>query len=143
MELILKRNEIEDLLKGKERIFESRFGRIRIYDAGYLNSKFIFRMEHFLAGSILGNLDRFTINDTTLTCVVDFGGSIKGTFLNLFGSLLKEEHEAFSLEYPEIKVDLASLPLPINVDGVLLLEDEIRITGEINEGIMQKKEQGS
>jgi len=143
MELIIKKNEIEDLLKGKERAFDSRFGRIRIYDAWYLDSKFIFRIKHSIAGSISGNLDRFTVTDNILTCRVDFGDSFKGIILKILGRWLKKEHEAFSLEYPEIKVDLASLSLPITVDSVLLLDDEIRITGEINKAVIQKMEPGS
>lgn len=133
MEIILYKEDLEKLLKGKELLhIVLPLGTLKIYDFRYEEGKLIFLFDYPLGKGVHCSFQDFKIEESNLKCECSVESTVAQTILKLVKNFTALRERGISLNYPQLSIDISMLNLPFNPKGIECLKDEVRIKGELN-----------
>lgn len=133
MEIILYKEDLEKLLKGKELLhIVLPVGTLKIYDFRYEEGKLIFLFDYPLGKGVHCSFQDFTIEESNLKCECSVESTVAQTILKLVKNFTALRERGISLNYPQLSIDISMLNLPFTPQEIECLKDEVRIKGELN-----------
>lgn len=134
MEIRLYKEDLENLLKGKE--FSHVLmpvGTLKIYDFQYEEGKLRMLLDYPLKNGVRCSFQDFKIEGKNLTCDCNIESAVVRTFLKLVKNIPALLEKGISLNYPQVSIDISMLNLPVSPHDIECLQDEVRIVGELKD----------
>jgi len=130
MIIILNNEDLQGILKGKEYSRSLPIGKVRVHDFLYEDGKLSLLLDYPMNQNVRCELDSFTVKDGYLVCRCEIYSKLTKSIVNLLTKFIYLPVKTFELQYPELRINLSSLNLPITLQSIECLPDGVRITGE-------------
>ena len=130
MILQLGTEDLQRILKGKEYSKSLRIGKVRVHDFSYDDGKLSFLLDYPINQNVRCELDNFTVKDGYIVSRCEIYSKLTKTIVNLLTKFISLPGETFELNFPELRINISALNLPIAIQSIECLPDEVRITGE-------------
>lgn len=130
MIIILNNEDLQEILKGKEYSRSLPIGKVRVHDFSYEDGKLSLLLDYPMNQNVHCELDSFTVKQGSLVCRCEIYSKLTKSIVSLLTKFISLPGEVFNLQYPELRINLSSLNLPITLQSIECLPDGVRITGE-------------
>jgi len=117
------------IFKGKEYSHSLPIGRVRVHDFSYNDGKLSLLLDYPMNQNIRCELDNFTIKGGFLFCRCEIYSRLTKLIVSLLTKYVSLPGNTFELHYPELRINISTLNLPVTIQSIECLPDEIRITG--------------
>ncbi len=131
MEIVFGINDIERIAAGKEFRLDLPVGRLRFHSFSYNSGKWELLIDYPAQKNVGCELDAVSIQNNTVVCTCSVESTLAQTIFKLASKFMKFEALGIGIEYPELRMDISRLNLPIVLHSVECLPDEVKITGEL------------
>ena len=131
MEIVFNICDIERIAEGQEFRLELPVGWVRFHSVSYNFGKWELLIDYPAQKNVRCKLDSVSVDDETIVCCCSVENSLAKTILKLISKFIKLDTWGIAIEYPEIKMDISRLNLPIELHSIDCFPDEVKISGKL------------
>ena len=131
MEIVFSKNDIERIAAGKEFRPELAVGWVRFHNFSYNSGKWELLIDYPAQKNVRCKLDAVSVLDDKVLCTCTVENTLARTIFKLVSKLVKLDTVGIEIEYPDFRMDISRLNLPIDLHSIDCFPDEVKITGEM------------